>query len=80
MKIYFHIDGTIWGKGEETILEEHIEVEMEEDVDLWRYQYDIETQTASIKYPGMSTEEALVQLETDTLAEEAAAAAASSNT
>ncbi len=75
MKVYFDMNGKVWGKGNETILEEHIEVEMAEDVDLWRYSYDTATKTASVCYPGMTSDEALDQLEKDTNALCAAAAA-----
>ena len=67
MNIYFHTDGTIWAKGNESILEEHIMIEMEEDVDLWRYEINLETNSGSIKYPEMNSEEALSQLELDTI-------------
>jgi len=73
MNIYFHTDGQIWAKGNETILEEHIMIEMVEDVDLWRYEIDLDTNVGSIKYPEMNDEEALSQLEIDTVAIEEAA-------
>lgn len=75
MKVYFYMDGSVWAKGEEKILEEHIVVEMDEDVQLWRYSYDVETETASIKYPKLNDADALVELEKDQKAAEEVAIA-----
>lgn len=73
MNIYFYTDGTICTKGEENILEEHIMIDMTEDVDLWRYEIDLDTNIGSIKYPTMNDEEALTQLDIDAKAQEVSA-------
>lgn len=76
MKYKFYMDGKVWCAASETILEEHLEAEIPDNIALWRISLDLETNTVIIKYPSLTDSEAELEQDKDVAAEAKAKAEA----
>lgn len=67
----FYMDGKIWCSSSETILEEHLEAEVPDNIALWRISLDTDTNKVIIKYPSLTDSEAELEQDKEIAAETA---------